>query len=335
MVENSLPAIVITDEKNIRYLTSFTGEGYLLVTQTKDYLVTDFRYTEQAKIQTNGVEICDIASFDAKDAFGNLEIAGFENETISYNRYTFFYNIFKKLVPIGSTIMDMRAVKDSEELEAITIAESIGDKAFEHILSYIKPGCSEKEIALEIEYFMRKNGADDISFDSVVATGSHGAMPHAEPDTRTVKKGDFIVLDFGCVYKGYCSDMTRTVSVGKATEEMKRVYNTVLRAQQTSLDMIRAGVKACDVHNNAQRIIDEIYPRSFGHSLGHGVGLNVHERPNLSPKNDKILEKGNVITVEPGIYLSGFCGVRIEDLVIVEDGGYKNLTSSSKNLIEL
>lgn len=335
MAENNLPSIVITDEKNMRYLSSFSGEGYLVITRDTNYLVTDFRYTEQAGVQTDGFEVCDAASLDAAKAFGDLEIAGFENESISYLRYDSLCKVFKTLIPIGSTLMDMRAVKDSDEIEAIRTAESIGDKAFEHILDFIKPGVSEREIAIEIEYFMRQNGAEAIAFDSVVATGAHGAMPHAEPDDRLIKNGDFVVLDFGCMYKGYCGDMTRTVCVGKATEEMKRVYSTVLRAQLSSLDMIKEGVKACDIHNNAQRITDEHYPRAFGHALGHGVGLNVHESPNLSPKNDKPLRCGNVVTVEPGIYLPGFCGVRIEDLVVVEGQNYTNLTFSSKNLIEL
>lgn len=333
--DNNLSAVIITDRKNMRYLCSYTGEGYLVVTKDKDYLVTDFRYTEQASLQATGFEICDISDTDIKKKFGMYERAGFEDISISYNSYIKFADVFSRLVPIGNTIMDMRSVKDSEEIEYIRKAEEIGDKTFSHILGFIKPDVSERDIALEIEYHMRSLGADGPAFDSVVATGAHGAMPHAEPDDRKIKKGDMVVLDFGCMYKGYCGDMTRTVCVGKAEEKMKRIYDTVLRAQLSCLEMVRAGETGANIHNNALRIIEEEFPKTFGHGLGHGVGLNVHESPNLSPRNTNPLAKGSVVTVEPGIYIPGYCGVRIEDLVFVEDGGYTNLTFSSKKLIEL
>ena len=335
MQENSLDSLVITDPQNMRYISSFTGEGYIVISQKKDYIVTDFRYTEQAALQTRGFEIYQSSKLNAKDAFGGFVRTGFEDVSISFSQYAVFTNVFQKLIPIGKTLLEMRSVKEQEEISAIRIAESIGDKAFSHILDFIKPGVSERDIALEIEFYMRRNGAERLSFDTIVATGAHGAMPHAEPDDRLIQAGEFVVLDFGCVYKGYSSDMTRTVCVGKATDEMKRVYDTVLRAQMSSLDMLCRGAIPCDVHNNAQRIIDELYPGAFGHSLGHGVGLDIHEQPNLSPKNDKPLMSGNVVTVEPGIYLSGFCGVRIEDLVVIDGHNIVNLTLSDKKLIEL
>ena len=229
----------------------------------------------------------------------------------------------------------MRAVKSMEELEKISMAEQIGDMAFEHILKFIKPGVSERDLALEIEFFMRRNGAEDLSFDTIVATGAHSSMPHAEPDERKIQSGDLLTMDFGCVYQGYSGDMTRTVCVGKATEEMKNVYNTVLRAQTQSIDMLRAGVKSSDVHNLAAEIIDSKYPGTFGHGLGHGVGLDVHEKPRLSSKSDNILVENNVVTVEPGIYIPGLYGVRIEDLVVIKDKNVHNLTKSPKNLIEI
>lgn len=335
MAEKTYFSAVITNAANIRYLSGFTGEGYLVITQQTDYLVTDFRYIIQAHEQTEGFEICDVASFKAKDAFGGFVNTAYEDISISYRKYREFSDVFSKLLPMGEVLLDMRAHKDETELCAISRAQEITDRAFNHILGYIKPGVSARSIALELEYFMRAHGASSASFDIIAATGAHGAMPHAEPDERKVQKGDFVVLDFGCVVDGYCSDMTRTVCAGKATDEMKRVYNTVLEAQLSSLEMICEGVVPADVHKNAAAIIDRVYPGSFGHGLGHGVGLDIHEKPNLSPRNTKPLKNGNVVTVEPGIYLEGFCGVRIEDMVAVCGNKCTNLTHSDKKLIEL
>ena len=335
MKENSFDCVLVTDGNNIRYFSGFTGEGYLLITDSGLVIVTDFRYTEQAKLQSPHFVVADRADFEFEDFVHSFDKVGFEGKTISYNDYMAFSRYVKNLCSVGDAFTDFRAVKDDEEIECIRIAESIGDLAFEHILDYIRPGVSEREIALEIEFFMRRNGAEALSFDTIAACGAHGAMPHAEPDERLVSKGDLVVLDFGCKYKGYCSDMTRTVCVGKVSDEQKKVYETVLRAQLASVEMLKAGAIPCEVHNTAQKIIDELYPKSFGHSLGHGVGLEIHENPTLSPKNNKPLLKGNVVTVEPGIYLSDFCGVRIEDLVLINDNGIQNLTKSDKKLIEI
>ena len=334
MRETSLDSLVITDRKNMRYISSYTGEGYLVLGDKVNYLVTDSRYTEQAKEQTCGFEVCDIASFKPGDAFGGFAATGFENLTISYQRYDALGGVFAKLVPVGSVFTDLRGVKDEEEIRNIAYAELIGDMAFEHIIDYIKPGVSERDLAAEIEYFMKKSGAESTSFDTIVATGVHSSMPHAEPDERPVAQG-FLTLDFGCVYNGYCSDMTRTLCVGKATDQMKDIYNTVLEAQLSSIDMIKSGVTGKEVHLGALDIIDRKYKGTFGHGLGHGVGLDIHEKPGLSLSGDKPLEVNNVVTVEPGIYIPGFGGVRIEDLVVVKDKNVINLTKSPKNLIEI
>lgn len=335
MSENALECIVVTDSSNVRYFSSFTGEGYLIVSELSLVLVTDFRYTEQARLQTEGFEICDSAYLKPGELLGQFKRVGFENKSISFDMYSLFSKNARQMLPIDYALTDLRAVKDSGELECIKKAEQIGDMAFEHILKYIRPGVSERDIALELEFFMRKNGAEALSFNPIAATGAHGSMPHAEPDERLLESNAFIVLDFGCKYNGYCSDMTRTVCLGKASDEMKRVYSVVLRAQLESLEMIKAGAAASDIHKRAQEITDASYPKGFGHSLGHGVGLEIHERPTLSPKNNLPLAAGNVITVEPGIYLNGFCGVRIEDLVLVTGDGAVNFTCSEKNLIEL
>ena len=335
MKKASLDSLLVTDRKNMRYLSGYTGEGYMLISDSLDCIVTDFRYTYQATMQTKDFEIYDISRFKPKDIFGSYQNTGYENESIKHQSYLSFKEIFKNLTPIKNELLKHRSVKDYDEINSIRKAQQIADSAFDHILPYIKAGVSERDIALEIEFFMRKSGAEALSFDTIVATGSHGAMAHAEPDNRLISNGDFVVMDFGCVYNGYSSDMTRTVCLGRATDEMKKIYNTVLKAQLSSLDMLRAGVKASDVHKNAQSIIDEQYPGLFGHSLGHGVGLDIHELPNLSPKNDEPLKEGNVVTVEPGIYVNDFCGVRIEDLVVIKEDGIENLTHSDKNLMEL
>ncbi len=335
MKSANLDSMLITDQSNMRYLAGYTGEGYFVLADSVDYLVTDSRYTEQAKVQTDGFEILDIASLKPIDAFGGFKTTGFENMSISYSRYTAFSKVFEKLEPVNSVLLDMRAVKDEDEIKAIERAEAIGDKAFSHILDFIKPGVSERDIALEIEFFMRKHGAEKLSFDVIAAAGAHGAMPHAEPDGRTIQNGDFVVLDFGCVYDGYCGDMTRTVCVGKATSEMKRVYDTVLLAQEEALQMFCDGAVPRDIHQRALDITDKPYPGAFGHALGHGVGIEVHEEPRISLKNSRPLVSGNVVSVEPGIYLPGFCGVRIEDLVAIDGQKCRNLTHSDKKLIEL
>jgi len=335
MIKNEMDSMLVTDRNNIRYFTDFTGEGFVFITLNKVFIITDFRYTEQARQQTSGCEVIDISDFNLKSFSSKFFKTGFENKKISYDRYQYFSENISNLCNIDDLFTNMRAVKTDNEIALIEKAENIGDMAFSHILQYIKPGVSERDLALEIEFFMRKHGAEALSFDTIVACGPHGAMPHAEPDERKISKGDFIVFDFGCKYRGYCSDMTRTVSVGKADSEKKKIYDTVLKAQLSSIDMLRSGVLACDVHNNAQKIIDENYKGCFGHSLGHGVGLEIHENPTLSPKNSHALKKGNVVTVEPGIYVNGFCGVRIEDVVVICDGGVRNLTHSDKNLIEI
>lgn len=336
MAQNALDGVVVTDAKNMRYFSGFTGgEGYLLITECKALLVTDFRYTEQAQKQALDFEVFDSADFDLKSVASELGAVGFENVSISFNGYVSLTKSINRLVPLGFALLDIRAVKDDDEIEKIKTAEHIGDMAFEHILNFIKPGMSEREVALEIEFFMRKNDAEAVSFDTIVAAGSHASMPHAEPGDRKIKNGEFVVMDFGCVYSGYCSDMTRTVCMGKATDKMKDVYNTVLEAQLTSLEMIKEGVCAADVHMNAQNTIDKKYAGCFGHSLGHGVGLDIHERPNLSSKNTSLLKAGNIVTVEPGIYIKDFCGVRIEDLVLVTEKNTENFTTSTKKLTEI
>lgn len=236
---------------------------------------------------------------------------------------------------VASELIDNpRTVKDKNELELLARAEQIGDEAFTHILDIIKPGITEREIALELEFYMKRQGASKLSFDTIVASGPNSSMPHAQVTDRVIENGDFVTMDFGCVYKGYCSDMTRTIAVGTPIDEMKKVYQIVLEANLRAMEGIRAGVKCSDIDALARGYIAEQgYGDYFGHGLGHSVGLYIHEEPRFSPKCDVIIKENMVITDEPGIYIPGRFGVRIEDLVVVKKDGYKRLSNSPKELV--
>lgn len=269
-------------------------------------------------------------------------LIGFENEHISYSQFIAYLNAFRdaygnvfKFFELKDRINELRIVKSSKELDCLARAEQIGDMAFEHIVEFIKPGKTEMEVALELEYFMRSHGASGLSFDTIVASGPNSSLPHAVPTDRVLQEGDFVTMDFGCIYKGYCSDMTRTIFIGdKPSDKQKLIYDTVLKAQLAALEAIKPGEKCSDIDAIARNIIrDAGYGDYFGHGLGHGVGLFIHEEPRFSPKCDAILQPGIVITVEPGIYLPGEFGVRIEDMIQITEDGYRNLASSPKELI--
>lgn len=354
MQDKDLKAILVTDRYNMRYIASYRGEGVLVYTGDHRYVVTDSRYTEQVQRECDGYTCIDIAGkgyvqsikdaledalgFRACSAAGKAEHLrlGFENLSISYHEYQQYSAGLDgmELVDLDGSLDAMRQIKTDEEIEKLKAAESIGDAAFAHIVEYIRPGLTEKEIALELEYFMKKNGAEGLSFDTIAASGLNSSMPHAIPTDKPLQDGDFLTMDFGCLYEGYCSDMTRTVAIGHVSDHMREVYETVLRAQTESMKSIRAGMPCNEVDGVARRIIaDAGYGDCFGHGLGHSVGLFIHENPRFSPKCTDILKPGMVITVEPGIYIPGQFGVRIEDLVAVTEDGFVNLTKSDKQLI--
>ena len=237
-------------------------------------------------------------------------------------------------MPGQKKISSLRQKKDAEEIAKIRAAEALGDAAFSYILDKIRPGVSEIEIALELEFFMRKNGASGLSFETIAASGVRSAMPHGTASEKMIEKGDFLTLDFGCVLDGYCSDMTRTVVIGAPDLRQKEIYETVLLAQETALSKIEPGVACAEIDRAAREVIQNAgYGDCFGHALGHSVGIEIHEKPVFSPKSKDILEEGHVITVEPGIYLENFGGVRIEDVVAVCGKKAENLTKSPKNFI--
>ena len=371
MKKLKMNAIILTDGYNIHYLSGYSGHtGMALITLSDKYILTDSRYTEQVTIEAPGFTCVDIKSEGYAgcinrllcDKFfketncaqsdvdsscktcansvckGNTIRVGFENEEISYKQFkTFLDELDDKigLLPLDNRINELRRIKRADEIEKIAMAEKIGDMAFESVISLIKPGMTEVEVALLLENYMRSHGASGLSFDTIAASGNNSSLPHAVPTDKVICEGDFLTMDFGCVYKGYCSDMTRTVYIGKnPTDKQKKVYETVLNAQQKALKLVKPGAVCSDIDKAARDIIaDAGYGDYFGHGLGHSVGLFIHEEPRLSPKCHDILEPGVTITVEPGIYLPGEFGVRIEDLVVVTKDGYRNLALSPKKLI--
>lgn len=346
MKTNDLNGFLIGSEANRRYLSGFTGSNaMLLITSSDQYIITDFRYLEQVAkecpdficVDQNKIGLLRTA-FDIAHQSGCKKIA-FEAEHMSYSSYQELAKETKiEWVPTEGVVERLRQIKEEAELEKLAKAESIGDIAFKEIVKFIekrwKDGLTENEVALEIERVMRKNGASGNSFDTIVASGAKSSLPHATPSDDLLKKGDFVVMDFGCVYEGYCSDMTRTVVIGEASSKHREIYDTVLKAQQLALEGIRAGLKGKEVDAIARNYIAEAgYGAYFGHGLGHSVGIEIHENPRFSMAEEQVIESGMVITVEPGIYLPGFGGVRIEDMVIVTKDGIKNLTHSPKELI--
>ncbi len=336
-------AVLITSPHNMRYFSGFSGgEGAVLFAFDKKFLFTDSRYIEQAESDTAGFFLTETNDY-LGSACKILNENGCQKVLIEDNEISArdYDRISKALenceIIFGSEkINTMRMVKTDAEIEKIRCAEEICCKAFEHILEFIKPDVCEKDIALEIEYFMKKNGADDIAFETIAISGKRTSLPHGVPSDKRIEKGDFVTIDFGCTFDGYCSDMTRTVVVGRANDEQKKIYNSVRTSQQIGLDYIRQGIRGCDADKAARDYIEKSgFGQYFRHSLGHGVGLLVHELPNLSPKSEIVLEENMVVSCEPGIYVPDFGGVRIEDLVIVKKDGCENLTRATKELIEL
>ena len=344
MASAGLDGVLAYSGENRRYLCGFTGStGYTVIGKKSAVFVTDFRYQEQASKQCIDYEVA-IQRNNLMETLGEafrkdgIRRLGIEEDFMTVG----FCEELKKslpgieLVPASGIFARLRIKKDAGEIEFIRKAAAIADEAFTHMLDYIKPGLREDEVALELEYFMKKKGATGLSFESIVASGVRSSLPHGIASEKIIENGEFLTLDFGCVYNGYCSDMTRTVFIGKATEKHKKIYDIVLKAQTEALKGIKPGVTGKSVDRIARDIIaGEGYGDNFGHGLGHGVGLAVHEEPRLSILGETILEAGMIVTDEPGIYIPEFGGVRIEDLVLVTEKGAEALSKSPKQLIEL
>jgi len=332
-------AMLIAKPENVVYLSDFKSSNcYLLITSGESYIITDFRYIEAAQSNKAGLVPVstgrDFTLFDAISKTG-VKMLAIEEEYVTYGFYKELSVKFNGSLKSADGIIEgLRIIKDDYEKDCIRIAESIGDKAFTHMLEFLKVGMTEKEAALELEFAMRNLGAEGLSFDSIVASGTNSSMPHAIPGNRRFEPGDFLTMDFGCKYLGYCSDMTRTIAFGEPVKEQIDIYNIVKEAQQKSLETVCAGKNASDIDRTARDIIKYYgYSECFGHGLGHGVGLEIHEAPTLNPSGREILKAGMTVTIEPGIYLPGKFGVRIEDLLIVNENGYEVLSSSQKDLL--
>ena len=344
LAAQDLDAILLTEEANRFYASGFHSagtDGMALVTRRGNYYFTDSRYTEAASrvVRDAAVEevgrgrgyLTLIREVLQRDGVARM---GFDDAAMTvrdYNRYR--EGLPCELVPAAELLEKLRAQKDPEELKIMIAAQRIAERALAEALNDIRPGVTEKEIAARIQYLMLHYGAEDKSFDPIVVSGPNGSLPHGVPSDRPIQAGEFVTIDMGCVYHGYCSDMTRTVAVGHVTEEMEQVYDTVLRAQLAGIAAARAGVTGAEVDGAARRVItDAGYGPYFGHSFGHGVGVEIHESPNATPGNDQPLPERAVISAEPGIYLPGKLGVRIEDVLYLTEEGCRNLTEAPKEL---
>ena len=342
--EYGLDAMLITSEPGEYYALGFHGEGLLLVTQNGAQYSTDSRYIEAAQAQVTGVELKlttpDVGHLALALEYikaNKLEKVGFESGYMSVDDY---HNYADKLpcllTPAQKLLGELRAAKDEEELAAMREAQRITDAAFQEILKFLKPGLTEKEVAARIVYELLKNGGEKVSFDPIVAAGANGSKPHAIPGDTVIQEGMFVTMDFGCMYGGYCSDMTRTVAVGQPTEEMKAVYNIVLEAQLAGIAAARAGATGQEVDGAARKVIQDAgYGPYFGHGFGHSLGLEIHEAPNANSKSQVPFPVGAAISAEPGIYLPGKFGVRIEDVLFLKEGGCEDITKSPKELMIL
>lgn len=339
-------ALIITDPFNMRYLSGFSGgEGALFLSEGQRVLITDSRYTEAAGKESSFTVVEENRSHNRMEIFRECvkeacaASVAYEDQSLrccEFDRMRAALPETLEWKPLGDLADRTRRIKTEEEIACIAKAEAIGDAAFLEILKILQPGMTELEAAAELEYQMRKAGAEGFSFDTIMASGKNSSMPHAVPSGKKLQEGDFITMDFGCTYRGYCSDMTRTVVLGEASPKQREIYNVVLKAQEAALSVIRPGMTGAEVDKVARDVIAQAgYGDCFGHGLGHSVGLFIHEEPRLSPSGLDVLEPGMTETVEPGIYVPDFGGVRIEDLVVITEDGCRNLTSSPKCLIEL
>ena len=344
--ENEIDAMLVSSPENRRYLSGFTGSaGYLLISEAAQVLVTDFRYTEQAEGQAPGYKVERMTAGQgwkwlpelAHDA--GIRRVGFEASDVSVATHSAFRKAISEheestgpdLVETSELVDKMRAVKDRDELEILTKAVEVTDQALESVAATVEPGVTEGEIAWELEKSMREQGAEGLAFETIVAAGPNGALPHHLADETPLQEGQAVVIDMGAKYDGYCADLTRTIVVGEPDDKFAEVYNKVLEAQIEAEERVRPGMTGQEVDAISRDIIAEAgYGDNFGHSLGHGVGLAVHEYPRVGPTGEDAIEDGMVFTVEPGIYLSGWGGVRIEDIVVMENGRARVLSRAPK-----
>ena len=342
--EYGLDAMLITSEPGERYALGFHGEGLLLVTRDGAHYTTDGRYIEAAREQITGAQVSlvtagsgHLAQARAYIEEKGLHNVGFESGYMTVDAHRRYSQELPCILTPAQTLLSaLRASKDGEEQAAMRRAQEVTDTAFKAVLDFIRPGLTEREIAARLVYELLSRGGEKVSFDPIVAAGANGSRPHAVPGDQVVDTGMFITMDFGCVVDGYCSDMTRTVALGQPTQEMEEVYAAVLAAQRAGINAARAGVSGREVDEAARRVLREAgYGDYFTHSFGHSLGLEIHESPNASPSEGEPLPLGAVLSAEPGVYLPGRFGVRIEDVLILREGGCEDITRSPKDLIVL
>ena len=342
--DRGLDAMLITSDPGEFYAVGFHGEGVALITPGKTWYWTDSRYIESAQDLIAGAEVALppkgknyytlVAELVKENSIAKL---GFEEQYMSVRAHTGWTKAVEaEFVPASELLTQLRQVKDADELAAMREAQRITDEALLEILNFIKPGLTESEVAARLTYIMARKGAERNSFDPIVACGPNGSKPHAVPGPDVIQDGQFVTMDFGCVVGGYCSDMTRTVAVGQPSEEMEFVYNTVLKAQLAGIAAAHAGVTGKEVHEAGAKVIaDAGYGEYFGHGFGHSLGIEIHEDPGFHTRNDKPIPAGALLSAEPGIYLPGRFGVRIEDVIMLTEGGCIDITHSPKQLIVL
>lgn len=338
---SELDGLLVSQAENRRYLSGFTGSaGHLVISQDKAILATDFRYVEQAQAQAPGFEILRIKG-EIRDWLPslasdlNLKRLGFESQDMSFYLYSRLAEALGQaevqLVPTEGLVEEMRAVKEPQELELIIRAVELTDAAFRHIQDYLQPGMTEKQVAWEMERFLRERDCQALPFDIIVASGPNAALPHACPCERAISEGEPVLFDLGARIEGYCGDLSRTLCLGQQDRQYAKIYDTVLGAQLTAIATLEAGMSGDKADSLARAVIQEAgYGEAFGHGLGHGVGLAIHEIPRLGPGSTDTLVDGMVFSVEPGIYLSGWGGVRIEDLAVMEGGRARVLSQAQK-----
>lgn len=335
-----MDAFIISKAENIRYLSGFTGgtDAVLLISRESNYLITDSRYIEQAGRESPEWELCLEKPPETKmiEKLGSpYQKIGFEPHAVSYQDYLeLTRSLSGELMPLSAVVEDMRKVKEEEELQCLKNAAAAGGQVFSKVCTLIQPGLSERHIAAQIGFYLREYGCDKESFDTISLSGKNAAMPHGMPGDSKLAPGDMLTLDFGGFYQGYAGDMTRTVAVSKADQSLVDRYQAVLEAQKRGVAMVKAGVSCREIDLAVRASLKEYkLDQHFSHGLGHGVGLEIHESPRVSFRSDEILEENMVITIEPGIYIPGWGGIRIEDTVIVKERGCEIITDSDKELL--
>lgn len=338
--------VLITSDVNRRYFTGMkSSAGIVLAFPEKLYLLIDFRYIEKARATVKNAEVIELENTGKQLSEllkkHNSHTMSIESETMTVKLLNSYKHFLKEVDidesdSLSNAINRLRTVKDDSEIDCIRKAQEIAEKSLDELIPFIHEGRTEREVAMELNRLMFANGAEDLSFETIVLSGSNTSMPHGVPSDKKICNGEFVLMDFGAVWNGYHSDMTRTICVGEPSDEMKKVYNIVLEAQTKAIEYAKAGITGKELDKVARDIIKKAgYGDCFGHSLGHGVGMEIHEKPNASPNSDVIFEKNSIVTVEPGIYIAGKFGVRIEDFVILTENGCDNLTKYAKNIISL